>query len=138
MSEHAQLCDLIADLINEQKATTAAVTQLAESLAGIRTQAKAAKTETDKAIDKAKEPAAPAPCVAHAVESAKDEAATPGAHAPMDYKRDVAPTMAKLLADKGAPAVVALLSQFGVKKGAELPADKLAAALAAAKSALES
>ncbi len=129
MSEHAQLCDLIADLITEQKATTSAVIQLAEALAGIRTQVTAAKVETTKAIDKAKEPVAP--CVGHAVESAQAEAATP-----LDYKKDVAPTMAKLLATKGAPTVVALLATFGVKKGADLPTDKLGDALAAANQAL--
>jgi hypothetical protein len=137
MSEHQQLCDLFADLITEQRATTSAVTQLAEALAGIRSNVVAAKAETTKVIEKA---AAPTPqkteTPAPGESSTAAGAATPVVSAPMEYKRDVAPTMAKLLAAKGAPAVVELLATFGVKKGADLPADKLADALAAATTRL--
>ena len=63
-------------------------------------------------------------------------AASSGTAAKPDAKVDVAPTFAKLLTAKGAPAVVALLAQFGVKKGVELAPDQLADALAAATSAL--
>ncbi len=138
MSEHQQLCDLFADLITEQRATTKAVTQLAEALAGIRSNVVAAKAETTKVIEKA---AAPTPqkteTPANTGEGTTVAVATTSAvSAPMEYKRDVAPTMAKLLAAKGAPAVVELLATFGVKKGADLPADKLADALATATTRL--
>lgn len=57
---------------------------------------------------------------------------------PRDYKKDVAPTMAKLLAAKGAPAVVALLATFGAKKGAELKPEQFDDVLTAANQALAS
>lgn len=131
MSEHEQMMNMMADLIQATAANGEAITRLAEALAGIRSKTVAAQAETEKVIAKAKtEPAAPANPPA-----APPPAALP-VQAALDYKADVAPTMAKLLATKGAPAVVALLATFGVKKGVDLPADKLADALAAATSAL--
>jgi hypothetical protein len=59
-----------------------------------------------------------------------------GAVTPMNYAKDVAPTMMKLLTEQGAPTVAALLAEYGVKKGGELPADKLAEALAKAQAIL--
>jgi hypothetical protein len=138
MSEHAQLMDMQANILAAINSNTEAVTRLAEALAGIRSNVVAAKAETTKVIEKA---AAPTPqkteTPAHTGESSTAAgAATPVVSTPMEYKRDVAPTMAKLLAAKGAPAVVELLATFGVKKGADLPADKLADALAAATTQL--
>ncbi len=78
------------------------------------------------AADKQPEPAAPAEVAAPA-----SAAATA-----MTYTVDVASTMGQLLTEKGAGVVKELLSQFGVKKGAELAPDQLAPALARAKEIL--
>ena len=126
MSEHAQTLDMLARILAQLESNQSSIIAMAEALAGVRA-ATVAKVEAVKAIDKAKtEPAAPAP----------SEAPAP-ASAPTTYE-DIRPVFSKLLAAKGAPVVVKILAQFGVKKGQDLPTDKLADALAAANSALES
>lgn len=133
--------DLLADMLQEQRNTNEVLIRLVETLAGLRTKVdgtartakavigKAAAPSTEAAVAAADETEAPA-----AVPAPSEPA--PGIPAPLDYKVDVAPTFAKLLTAKGAPAVVALLAQFGVKKGVELTPEQLADALAAATSAL--
>jgi hypothetical protein len=125
MSEHAQTLDMLARILAQLESNQSSIIAMAEALAGVRA-ATVAKVEAGKAIDKAKEPAAPAP----------SEAPAP-ASAPTTYE-DIRPVFSKLLAAKGAPVVVKILASFGVKKGQDLPTDKLADALAAATSALES
>lgn len=140
MSEHAQLCDLIAGLIAEQRRTTEAVTALAEVLAGTSTKTvEAAKATTDKAIEKAKatteyaeqkaiptEPADPAP----AADAGLFE--TPAA---TDYAT-AAQKVTGLAASKGREAAVAVLAKFGAKTLKEVPADKFAEVVAACDEAL--
>ena len=130
--------DLLAGLLAEQRATTAAITRLAETLVGLRAQV-AGTSHTGQAVS-AKSATAPAEARA---ESAATAEPTPPVAAPavviparLDYKADVAPTFAKLLTAQGAPAVVALLATFGVKKGVELTPEQLPEALAAATLAL--
>jgi len=137
LSEHDQTLDMLGNILTAIEKNHEATIQLAEALAGIRA-VKTAKIEAIKAIDKAKEPEAPAEATPPQETAAPSSPAAPVASAPttLDYKRDVSPTMAKFLAAKGAPAVVEFLSKYGVKKGADLPADKLPEVLAAAKSVL--
>ncbi|MCX7140815.1 MAG: hypothetical protein NT123_06900 [Proteobacteria bacterium] len=131
--------NLLADMLQEQKNTTEAITKLMETLAGLRTKfdgaAKAAKTViATAAAPTADVPAATTlPIEAPAAAPAAAQAST----AQLDYKADIAPTFAKLLSAKGAPAVVAVLSTFGVKKGIELAPAQLPAALASALAALD-
>ncbi len=53
MSEHAQLCDLIADLLNEQRNTTEAVVKLTEAIAKAGAGAAQAKEATSAVIETA-------------------------------------------------------------------------------------
>lgn len=73
------------------------------------------------------EPTAPAPAT---------PAPAGDAPAVLTYTADVAPTMGRLLTEKGAGIVKELLATFGVKKGIELAPDQLAPALARAKELL--
>lgn len=138
MSEHQQTIELLANILDAIERNTVATIAFGEALAGVRNQVTAAKVETTKAIEKAASQKTETPADAGEKHQTVAGATTPVVSAPLEYKRDVAPTMARLLAAKGAPAVVSLLAGFGVKKGADLPADKLADALAAANLALES
>jgi len=140
--------DLLADVLQEQRNTNEVLTRLVETLAGLRSKVDGAARTAKAVISKAAAPSTEAettgdaPAEAPAVTSTVAEPISPvfepalGIPAPLDYKIDVAPTFAKLLTAKGAPAVVALLAQFGVKKGVELAPEQLADALAAATSAL--
>lgn len=134
----ATIPDLLAGLLAEQRATTEAITRLAETFAGLRAQA----AGTSKAVKApiAKPTAAPAEASAESAPAAEQTSpvSAPAAVIPahLEYKADVAPTFAKLLTAKGAPAVVALLATFGVKKGIELTPEQLPEALAAATLAL--
>ena len=139
LENFAVIPDLLADILAEQRATTEAITKLMETLAGLRTKfdgaAKAAKT----VIATAAAPIADAPAATALPIEAPVAAPEPAqaSTAQLDYKADVAPTFAKLLTAKGAPAVVAVLSTFGVKKGIELAPAQLPAALASALAALD-
>ena len=125
--------DLLADVLQEQRNTNEVLTRLVEAIAGLRVKAANTKAATAAPIS---EPAvAPVDLAAPATQTLPAEPA-PDLPAALDYKADVAPTFAKLLSAKGAPAVVAVLTQFGVKKGVELTPGQLADALAAATSAL--
>jgi hypothetical protein len=139
LENFAAIPDLLADILAEQRATTEAVTKLMETLAGLRTKmdgaAKAAKAVSTKAVAPITD--APAATALTTETAIADPESTPAASAQLDYKADVAPTFGKLLTTKGAPAVVAVLSKFGVKKGVELAPAQLADALAAARFALE-
>ena len=128
--------DLLADVLQEQRNTNEVLTRLVEAIAGLR-----AKVASSKGAAPRTEPviaAVDALTVDVAVPATQTQATEPAPDLPavLDYKADVAPTFAKLLSAKGAPAVVAVLTQFGVKKGAELAPEQLAEALAVATSAL--
>lgn len=125
--------DLLADILQEQKNTNEVLTRLLEAFAGLRAPAAAAKAETKKAIAKAAEAI---PDTAAAEVTATAPASPPAAPDPLEYKKDLGPTFAKLLTDKGPMVVVEVLSRFGVKKGCELPVEQLQPALAAAQAAL--
>ncbi len=76
MSEHAQTLDLLARILEAVEKNHDATIQLAEALAGVRA-VKVAKIETEKVIDKAKEPAAPAPTPEVPAPASAPEAAAP-------------------------------------------------------------
>ncbi|MCM8595153.1 hypothetical protein [Accumulibacter sp.] len=133
--------DLLADVLQEQRNTNELLTRLVETLAGLHTKVGGAARTATAAISKAAAPEAEAQTVStatHVPATALTETTTtePPPSPTLDYKADVAPTFARLLTAKGAPAVVALLATFGVKKGVELVPEQLADALAAATSAL--
>ncbi len=138
LDSFATIPDLLAGLLAEQRATTEAITRLAETFAGLRTQVAA----TAKTVQAVVHPPAAAPAEAPADSAPAAEPTSPVSAPPsvipahLEYKADVAPTFAKLLTAKGAPAVVALLATFGVKKGVELAPEQLPDALAAATLAL--
>ena len=125
--------DLLADVLQEQRNTNEVLTRLVEAIAGLRVKAGGTKSATAAPIPQPV--VAPVDVAAPATQTLPTEPA-PDLPAVLDYKADVAPTFAKLLSAKGAPAVVAVLTQFGVKKGAELAPEQLADALAVATSAL--
>jgi hypothetical protein len=54
----------------------------------------------------------------------------------LDYEKQVKPFLVKVSQEKGREALIALLDKFGVKKGDQLPAAKLAAVLANANELL--
>ena len=135
--------DLLADVLQEQRNTNEVLTRLVEAIAGLRTKVASTKGATPRpepvaAVDTTVDTTVDAPSVdvsAAATQPLPTELA-PDLPAVLYYKAAVAPTFAKLLSAKGAPAVVAVLTQFGVKKGAELAPEQLAEALAVATSAL--
>jgi len=111
---------------------SAAVSNILAARAEARTEASQEKT-TPRAKTKPPAPVAnpvpePTPPVA------PTETASPATDSPavMTYTADVAPTMGRLLTEKGAGIVKELLAKFGVKKGGELAPDQLAPALACA------
>ena len=132
--------DLLADVLQEQRNTNEVLTRLVEAIAGLRTKGAAPRAETVVATANTTVDAlsvnAPSVDVAAAATQMLPTEPAPDLPTALDYKADVAPTFAKLLSAKGAPAVVAVLTQFGVKKGAELAPEQLAEALAVATSAL--
>lgn len=136
--------DLLADVLQEQRNTNEVLTRLVETLAGLRTKVDGAARTAKAMISKVAAPSTVTVATAEALAVASTAAEqispasepAPSLPAALDYKVDVAPTFAKLLTAKGAPAVVALLARFGVKKGVELVPEQLADALAAATSAL--
>ena len=133
--------DLLADVLQEQRNTNEVLTRLVEAIAGLRTKVASTKSTAPRAEPVVAAAAnttvdAPSVDVAAAATQMLPTELTPDLPAVLDYKADVAPTFAKLLSAKGAPAVVAVLTQFGVKKGAELAPEQLAEALAVATSAL--
>ena len=130
---------LLADVLQEQKNTNEVLTRLIETLAGLRTKAEGAVKTAKAGITKAATPSSETPTATPTTATAAvvaEAAPAPGIPAPLDYKADVAPSFAKLLTAKGAPAVVAVLAKFGVQKGVELAPAQLADALAAATLAL--
>lgn len=139
MSEHAQLCDLIADLINEQRNTTAAVVKLTEAIANAGN--KTAKVETTKAIETAQTAAkyteqkaikAEPPVADPAAPAQAQPAAAPAEAPKTDVTYDAAKAaVLKVNEVKGREATVALLAKFGVSKLPELPAEKWAAVISA-------
>jgi hypothetical protein len=124
-SEHEVIRDLLADLLNEQRATTAAISSLAVAIAG--TANPAAKAQADAVIEKAAAPAPKPPKAAAAASAtpkaptapAEPPAASPSepATAPADATvtyDDVAALVIKYSKTNGRPAAVELLKQFGI------------------------
>jgi hypothetical protein len=137
--------ELLAEILQEQRNTTNALLALGEALVGIKskvdTPAVQATATAEAAIKKAATPKAKVAPV-EATEPAPAPVATP-APAPKEepkgaltYTVDVAPTMGKLLTEKGPTIVRDLLSKYGAKRGSEIPAEKLAEALGKAKELL--
>lgn len=134
MSEHEQLIGLLADILAATRETNEGITKLAEAIAsGVRAakgQIQEAKTTTDKVIKKAK--AAPATEVETlatplssapvAIPAAAPEASTPN----YEQTRDL---IVGLERAKG----VALLARFNAKRLSDVPAEKYADLIAAAK-----
>ena len=130
-------------------ANTAAIEKLhdaflnvAEALAGIRTNVVAQTYAEQKAIHA--EPPLTAPEAAKATKAVIEKAAQKAEPEPapvaeaMTYEKDVRPTFTELMARKGPSAIVAILQKFGVSKGTELSATDLPAALASAQLELAS
>ncbi len=126
----------IAQAINN---LSAAVGQILAARAETRAEAGAGKACAQVKSEPAALAQAPAPIpVAEPAPPAAPESLAPAADAPaaMAYTADVAPTMGRLLTEKGPGVVKTLLAQFGVKKGGELAPDQLAPALAKAQEIL--
>jgi hypothetical protein len=129
--------NLLADILTEQQRTTAAITKLAEALAGIR--ANATKYAEQKAITT--EPAMTAPEAAKATEAviekakAKPVEAAPVAAPAADYAA-TAKKVTDLAGAKGREAAVGILAKFSAKTLKEIPADKFAEVIAACDEAL--
>lgn len=147
MSEHAQLCDLIADLLNEQRNTTAAVVKLTEAIANAGTKAATAKAETAKVVEKAQaaakyeeqkavraEPPAPEPAATQEPVG-ESTAQSQGAAAPTyDEVKDL---VLKVAGNCGRQAVLDLLGKFdGATNLKQVPVEKLGEVKAAAEAAL--
>ena len=134
MSEHEQLAGLLADILAATRDTNEGITKLAEAIAsGVRAakgQIQEAKTTTDKVIKKAK--AAPAievetPATPLSTEPEVTPAAAPAVTAPTyEQARDL---IVGLERAKG----VALLARFDAKRLSDVPAEKYAELIAAAK-----
>lgn len=149
MSEHAQLCDLIADLLNEQRNTTTAVVKLTEAIANAGTKATTAKTETTKAVEKAQaaakyeeqkairaEPPVETP-VAAPVAAPVDAPVEVKADKPTTSYDEVKDLVLKVAGEKGRQSVLDLLGKFnGATNLKQVPAEKLAEVKAAAEEAL--
>lgn len=153
MSEHAQLCDLIADLLNEQRNTTAAVVKLTEAIAHAGTKATAAKTETTKAVEKAQAAAkyeeqkavrAEPPAAEPAAPVAEKSVQAPTGGQPQEQQAAAAPTydevkdlVLKVAGNCGRQAVLDLLGKFdGATNLKQVPVEKLGEVKAAAEAAL--
>lgn len=127
---------------NAPVATSTTAGQSAPSASSTKPDASAAAADAKaKAAAKAKADAA-AKAKAEAEQTAHEE---PAGDAKVDYETEVKPLVVKLAAlpadaGGGRDAVVAALKPFGVAKGSDVPADKLAdfkAALEAAIAAVE-
>lgn len=145
MSEHAQICDLIANLINEQRNTTEAVVKLTEAIAKAGTaSATKAKATAAKAIETAQtaaayteqkavaaEPAAPAPMVETVGESTaqSQDAAGPT----LDKAKEL---ILKLAAEKGREVALDVLKPFDVTRVGHLAPEQVAPFVKAAEEAL--
>jgi hypothetical protein len=134
MSEHEQLIGLLADILVATRDNNEGITKLAEAIAsGVRAakgQIQEAKTTTDKVIKKAK--AAPATEVETLATPLSSEPAVTPAAAPAvstatyEQARDL---IVGLERAKG----VALLARFNAKRLSDVPAEKYADLIAAAR-----
>ena len=115
-SEHEVIRDLLADLLNEQRSTTAAIASLAVAIANAGQGSPAVQAETAKVIETAAKKASPAP--KPAAQSAPAPAPTAPVEAPaaspsISYD-DVAKLVIACSKANGRPFVVELLKPFGI------------------------
>jgi hypothetical protein len=125
MSEHQTIADLLADLLNEQRATTAAIASLAVAIANAGQGSPAVQAETAKVIEKAAKAPAPKPSPAPAAAPSEPvapvaETVAPTAPSEVTYD-DVAALVIKCSKANGRPFTVDLLRPFGITA---LPAAK--------------
>lgn len=117
-SEHQVLADLLADILQESRNTTAAIASLAHAIAHAGQGTPAVRAETAKVIEKAKEAPAPAPKPAPAAapsEPAAPVAESPAQTAPSEVTYDeVAALVIKCSKANGRPFTVDLLKPFGI------------------------
>ena len=123
MSEHQVIADLLADLLQEQRATTAAVASLAHAIAHAGQGTPAVRAETLAVIEKAAQPPKPVPAAAPSTVDAP-VVATPASSAPSEPTSG--PSFAEVskaiqdLVKTDKAKVVAALTRFAVKRGSEL------------------
>ena len=87
------------------------------------------KPKADKPVKAAKAPAAEEP----KAEEVKVEAAKAPTY---DFNTDISPLVLRVAAEKGRPAIAELLSQFGVERASNVPAEQFGELLNALKDAL--
>lgn len=125
MSEHQTIADLLADLLNEQRATTAAVASLAVAIAHAGQGNPAVREETKAVIEKAaKAPApkpVPEPAAAQPAPAAPvTETVAPTAHSDSGITYAAVSKAIQDLVRVDKAKVVAALDKFSVKRGSEL------------------
>lgn len=137
MSEHQTIADLLAELLNEQRATTAAVSTLAQAIAHAGQGTPAAREQTKDVIAKAKKsvPVAadvdPTPSAEVLFPNTPIEAGSPAAEVPVNevsYNDLSAAVLAAVKKDR--TGVLALFAKLGVKSAKELLPAQYADALA--------
>lgn len=154
-SEHEVIRDLLADLLNEQRATTAAISSLAVAIANAGSGSPAVKAQADAVIEKAAAPAptpAPAPKPVKAAAAPKPQPAEPVASATppvetapaqptaaspvstpavtMTYDQ-VAAIVIKFSKANGRPAAVEAMKPFGITSLTQAKPEQYAAIAAA-------
>jgi hypothetical protein len=87
------------------------------------------KPKADKPVKAAKAPAAEEP---KAEEPKAEEPKAPT----YDFNTDISPLVLRVAAEKGRPAIAELLSQFGVERASNVPAEQFGELLNALKDAL--
>ena len=132
MSEHQTIADLLADLLNEQRATTAAVSTLAHAIAHAGQGTPAAREQAKEVIAKAKKPSptpTPAPEENDTTTLSADalfpktpiEVGSPAAEIPVNevsYNDLSAAVLTAVKKDR--TGVLALFAKLGVKSAKEL------------------
>jgi hypothetical protein len=92
------------------------------------------KPKADKPVKAAKAPAAEEPKAEEVkVEAAKVEEPKAPTY---DFNTDISPLVLRVAAEKGRPAIAELLSQFGVERASNVPAEQFGELLNALKDAL--
>jgi hypothetical protein len=134
MSEHDQIAGLLADILAATRDTNEGITKLTEAIAsGLRTakgHIQEAKVTTDKVIKKAKAPPATeleTPATPMSSEPVAIPAAAPAVSSPSyEQARD-------LIVGLERATGIALLARFNAKRLSDVPAEKYADLIAAAK-----
>jgi hypothetical protein len=139
MSEHQIIADLLADLLNEQRATTAAVSTLAQAIAGtspvVKAEAVIAKAKKTKQEDEPTPPtlppATPVPSAEVLFPTNPIQAGSPAAEVPVNevsYNELSAAVLSAVKKDR--TGILALFAKLGVKSAKEIKPAQYADVLA--------